>query len=191
MKGVLLLTLLSFSILGYTQQFGENNTPEKPLISEYSFLERSYFGADLGFNVSNAFTYVNISPYFGYHLTHNLSVGPSLKYQFYNGQFQQGLNIYGIGGISRFDLGRLFFLQGEFEYINTENANAFAGFLGRRVWIETGLIGAGYKYGGGDDSFIQFIVLYDLIDDRNSPYRFQYYFGNIPIVIKGGFTYKF
>ena len=56
-----------------------------------------------------------------------------------------------------------------------------------RRWIPVGLLGGGYRQGVGN-TYFQILVLYDAINNRDSPYRSEYLFGpsNLPIIIRGG-----
>lgn len=188
---------ISFLLFIVSQTFSQgtginrNANDGEENISDLSFLERSYVGGDVGLNFYNRNSYLNISPFYGYYLTNNLSAGAGLKYQFYSNGTGFRDHMYGGSLFSRYDIGQRFFLHAEIETVNTVNRfDPFAGNYGERLWIPMGLLGAGYKYGLGN-SFAQILLLYDVIDNRNSPYRFQYFVPDFPLIFRGGFVFRF
>ncbi len=178
-----ILLLSVFSQVSAQRDTLRNNNPmkNKPL------RERIYVGGDIGLNLGNSFAFFSASPLVGYRLTEKFSVGASIKYQWFRTDFTPSNHIYGGSVFSRYELFDQLLLHAEYEILNVTDYNVFSPTYGGRTNVHVGLVGAGYKYGNGK-TYAQLMVLYDLIDDSNSPYRNQYIFGSgVPLFIRGGF----
>ena len=155
------------------------------------FSQRLYTGGDLGFSFGNI-TFVNINPIVGYRIDKKWSAGISAKYIYYRERFPEynweySNSMYGGSIFTRYLIGNSFLAHAEFEAVNAEVREFLSTTLTRK-WVPIGLLGAGYRQGLGN-TYLQVLVLYDAINDRNSPYRNEYLFGptNIPLILRAGF----
>ena len=155
------------------------------------FSQRLYTGGDLGFSFGNI-TFVNINPIVGYRIDKKWSAGISAKYIYYRERFPEynweySNSMYGGSVFTRYLIGNSFLAHAEFETVNAEVREFLSTTLTRK-WVPIGLLGAGYRQGLGN-TYLQVLVLYDAINDRNSPYRNEYLFGptNIPLILRAGF----
>ena len=155
------------------------------------FSQRLYTGGDLGFSFGNI-TFVNINPIVGYRIDKKWSAGISAKYIYYRERFPEynweySNSMYGGSIFTRYLIGNSFLAHAEFETVNAEVREFLSTTLTRK-WVPIGLLGAGYRQGLGN-TYLQVLVLYDAINDRNSPYRNEYLFGptNIPLILRAGF----
>ena len=155
------------------------------------FSQRLYTGGDLGFSFGNI-TFVNINPIVGYRIDKKWSAGISAKYIYYRERFPEynweySNSMYGGSVFTRYLIGNSFLAHAEFEAVNAEVREFLSTTLTRK-WVPIGLLGAGYRQGLGN-TYLQVLVLYDAINDRNSPYRNEYLFGptNIPLILRAGF----
>lgn len=150
-----------------------------------TFAERIAFGGDLGLNFGTI-TYINISPLVGYKLTDHLTAGVGMIYQYvhYNKSY------YGVEFESSTYGGRLFarqrFLENffgtvEYQGLNVDAYNLQSEKLGR-ITVPVLFVGGGYLQQAGDRSFFSIAILYDVIQDFNSPYPNP--------VIQGGFIFN-
>ena len=155
------------------------------------FSQRLYTGGDLGFSFGNI-TFVNINPIAGYRIDKKWSAGISAKYIYYRERFPEynweySNSMYGGSVFTRYLIGNSFLAHAEFETVNAEVREFLSTTLTRK-WVPIGLLGAGYRQGLGN-TYLQVLVLYDAINNRNSPYRNEYLFGptNIPLILRAGF----
>jgi len=155
------------------------------------FSQRLYTGGDLGFSFGTI-TFVNINPLVGYRIDKKWSAGISAKYIYYRERFPEynweySNSMYGGSVFTRYLIGNSFLAHAEFETVNAEVREFLSTTLTRK-WVPIGLLGAGYRQGLGN-TYLQVLVLYDAINDRNSPYRNEYLFGptNIPLILRAGF----
>ena len=155
------------------------------------FSQRLYTGGDLGFSFGTI-TFVNINPLVGYRIDKKWSAGISAKYIYYRERFPEynweySNSMYGGSVFTRYLIGNSFLAHAEFEAVNAEVREFLSTTLTRK-WVPIGLLGAGYRQGLGN-TYLQVLVLYDAINDRNSPYRNEYLFGptNIPLILRAGF----
>jgi len=190
MKIVTLLFLLIFTHQAFSQYTSEeSNQKEKNPLSKLQFKDRLYTGGNVAFSAQNSWFFVEASPYVGYRVTHNYSVGLGAKY-IYVGSRQQGVNwsIYGGSLFNRYKFNESLFAHAEFEFLRAYDLNPNSPNYYARDYAKMFFIGAGYNSSIGGAASIQIMVLYDLIDDVNSPYQSNYLFGPVgpPIVYRVG-----
>ena len=186
MRLILFLLICSTGLTSLAQDKEASNSLEG-----VPFSQRLYTGGDLGFSFGNI-TFVNINPIVGYRIDKKWSAGISAKYIYYRERFPEynweySNSMYGGSVFTRYLIGNSFLAHAEFETVNAEVREFLSTTLTRK-WVPIGLLGAGYRQGLGN-TYLQVLVLYDAINDRNSPYRNEYLFGptNIPLILRAGF----
>jgi len=186
MRLLLFLLICSTGLTSLAQDKEASNSLEG-----VPFSQRLYTGGDLGFSFGNI-TFVNINPIVGYRIDKKWSAGISAKYIYYRERFPEynweySNSMYGGSVFTRYLIGNSFLAHAEFEAVNAEVREFLSTTLTRK-WVPIGLLGAGYRQGLGN-TYLQVLVLYDAINDRNSPYRNEYLFGptNIPLILRAGF----
>lgn len=154
------------------------NAQEQPT---KSFWDRIYFGGNLGLGFGTNSTYVDVSPQVGYKITDRFSAGVGVTYIYYKEKFtaygmtyKYETSIYGGDIFSRY-----FFTESLFGHVETGALNLdvpeqlthypYTVTYGRE-WVPNLLVGGGFRSGGEKVSFM-IMLLYDLIDDPNSPYQ--------------------
>jgi len=134
------------------------------------FSDRLFFGGSLGFQFGS-YTYVDVSPMVGYHITDRLSGGLSATYIYYNvddpGYYNYSSHVYGGSIFTRFMVTNDFFAHAELELLNMDIYDPF--YIGRQT-IPSLLLGGGYRMAMGSRASMSFLVLFDVIEDRYSPY---------------------
>ncbi len=162
-----------------------------------SFKDRLFTGGNFGFNISSGLMYLEISPMLGYKINDKLSAGISGKYLYWGGIGDnspfRSFNYYGGGVFSRYRLTESILATVEYELLNVEDLNPNSGGFGNRTLSNVLLVGAGYNSQIANNFNLQIYLLYDVIDDPNSPYRYNYLFGpnGIPIIYRIGFSLGF
>jgi hypothetical protein len=172
MKNCLIIVCFLLSTFFVHAQQDSTDTSDKPPLSE-----RVFFGGDLGL-VFGTNTLIDISPLVGYQLTPSLSIGGGPIYQYYKintGRTDFETTIYGGRGIMRYYFSDEFFAHVEYQKISVERVSQFTNEL-QRVWVPLGLVGGGYLYQVGNNTYLSIQVLFDIIDDVNSPYNSSTFF---------------
>src|SRR6185295_19704527 len=142
--------------------------------SPETFWDKVYFGGNFGLQFGNL-TVVDISPLMGYKITENYSVGISATYIYYkysdpsNYYPDYSTNIYGGSVFNRFYFLENLFLHAEYEVLNMEVLDF--NFKLARKNITSVLVGGGYRQPLGENSSINLMILYNLNEDRVSPYQ--------------------
>ncbi len=190
MKNLILLTfILFFSATGWSQYTSEESGKRENPMKELSFYDRLYTGGNMGFNVANSWVFLELSPYVGYRVTEDFSVGVGAKYLYY-GSKQWGIRytIYGGGVFSRYAFTENLFAHAEFERLSVPTFNST---INERVNANMLFAGAGYSNMLGARSSVQILLLYDFIQDPYSPYIGSYIFGpqGPPIIYRLGFSF--
>ena len=166
--GVTGLFLVLLSIM-YAQE-GEGVKFEK---------DRLFTGGNLGLQFGT-YTVVDISPVIGYFITDKISFGTGATYQYYQYKdkvypaFDFKTNIYGAKLFSRFYIIPSVFVHAEYEALNLETAYFDPTHLRHstdRFWVHSVLLGGGYKQAIGEYSSINIMLLYNINETVDSPYR--------------------
>ena len=135
------------------------------------FKERLVFGGGATVNFYNGQTILGLSPIVGYKVTQRYIAGLGLSYLYISAD-QYRANNYAASVFNRFSVIEEIFLHAEFEYgtsrITIDRLNGEEKFS---VEYPALLVGGGYRQSGGGNIGISFTVLYDILQDRNSPYQ--------------------
>lgn len=173
------ILLIQLLLIGCIQpsyaQFGQPSSQTK---DEFSMQKRFYFGGGLGFGISSYGTNLMIAPLAGYRLSPSFDIGVRLTYNYYrynDSYFKYTSNNYGAGVFGRYYLFFFndLFLHAEYEALNYDNI-IFKGLNidleKERLWVSSVFIGAGYRQWISSRAFVGITVLWNLLDDINSPY---------------------
>jgi hypothetical protein len=161
--------------------------PPPPPPSQQSFSDRIYVGGNFGLQFGTYYTLVDIAPLAGYKFTEKFSSGLGATYIYYKYKdptynFSFHTNVYGGSVFSRYFISDYIFAHAELEELSLETFDYFDQKV-QRIWVPALFIGGGYQQPIGGHGFAQFLILYDVIQDLNSPY-------NNP-VIRIGFGFGF
>jgi hypothetical protein len=127
---------------------------------------RFYFGGSVGLMLSNDLTRVSVQPMVGYKLGPKASVGAKLGYEYYNDhRADQDFESHNYGGsvFTRYRVIPQAYAHAEFEYTSYDFGDA-------RVWVPFLLLGGGYTQPISKKSQFMVEVLFDVLQDSNSPY---------------------
>lgn len=166
---------------------GETRAERNQEFRERPFKDKLAYGGELSMYFGTT-SYINVAPLIGYRLNPDLTIGVGPSYQYLAVRWGNGpsnvnrTHIFGGRAFARHELGRMFFIHGEYEILNLEGYNSFNNSLGRMNVNMAGL-GLGYKNSFGDFAYYYVMVLYDFIQEYNTPYPFT------PIIIKAGFIF--
>ncbi len=155
----------------------EQDNPDKP-----SLWEKIYIGGNFGLQLGT-YTYIDISPLVGYRFTNRFSAGPGIAYRYLSIRNVGSNSIYGAKVFARYIVGKQFFIHTEYESLNTQLYERFAG-RDRivREWIPGFFVGGGISQPVGNRAAFMIYGLYNLLyDNVRSPYP-------SPWILSVGFT---
>lgn len=137
-----------------------------------------YYGGNIGFSFWNDYFYLGVYPLVGYKVTPKLSLGAKIGYAYISDDSYEplpALNTSNYGGsiFSRYRIIPQLYAHAEFAYWSYENAINFTsqGYDTERVWVPYLLLGGGYSQNIGPNVWLFAEVLFDVINDENSPYE--------------------
>lgn len=132
-----------------------------------SFGERLRFGGDIIASFGTV-TALGASPFVGYEVSDRYipGIGGTYIYLSANGIEQHQ---YGVRNFHRFLVTEEIFVHGEFEYLSFK-VNTSNDVGGQTLSAPAVLLGGGFRQPIGENSFFIMSVLYDVLEDPNSPY---------------------
>jgi hypothetical protein len=136
---------------------------------------RFFLGGNLGNIRFGDITSIEISPSVGYRITKSFSAGIGGTYQFYNDRiYHFKTDIWGYRVFLSHTIYKNFFAYTEFEALSLESrVFDITGLYANqeRFWLNSYFIGAGYRTEITKRSSAFIVVLYNLNETANSPYR--------------------
>ena len=186
---VIFLVALSISISAVGQQNDSVRVnPYSHLQKEKSdFASRLYFGGSFVLSLGS-YTSIGIWPLVGYKATPKLSVGLQpgyeyLKYNNYYGGSYETSN-YGIRAFARYRIIPQVYVHTEYAAINYEIENQLptGQYENIREWVPFLFVGGGLSQQIGGSTYAYIQVLFDVLNDENSPFRNGTPFWSVGIV---------
>ena len=185
---------ICFAHLYFGQEGDTNNISKQSNNSSSSFNQKIFFGGNLSFNIYNGLILSEFSPFVGYKSTPKFSSGIGAKYM-YIGSLVDDLSYSYYGGnlFCRYSINNNFFIHSEYEILNVYELRPLPFPYGERTLAKIFQFGGAYNSPIGQKASVQILLLYDFINDVNSPYRSYYVFGSSgpPITYRVGFSYNF
>jgi hypothetical protein len=180
MKKVLLLIILPISFLlaegGIENSEKESSSiynPFKPPAAQ----SKVYYGGNVGFRFWNNYFYLGVYPLVGYKVTPKFSVGGKLGYAYISdSRYDPTFNTSNYGGsvFTRYRIIPQIYLHGEFMYFSYERVTSFNAnntYNTERFWVPFLLLGGGVSQMVSPGVWVFAEVLFDVINDPNSPYK--------------------
>lgn len=174
-----ILFFLIFIVGASLQSFAQFGQPASEQKDEFKMQKRLYIGGNLGFGISSYSTSLMIAPIVGYRLTPSVDIGGRFNYTYYHyndDPLKYSTNNYGLAGFARYYLFFFndLFIHAEYEALNYEqvyvNTVLWEVDSKERIWVSSLFVGGGYRQWIGQNSFIGITVLWNLLDNINSPY---------------------
>ena len=189
---ILIILCVQISFGQYTSEESDEKT--NPL-SKLSFKDRLYTGGNIAFNIASdrgiPIYFFETSPFLGYKVDQKFSVGLGAKY-IYIGSKQANFtySVYGGNIFSRYKFTESLFAHAEFEVLRAYNLDPNSTSQNVRATVPMLFAGAGYNYSIGGTVNLQIMLLYDFIDNINSPYQGSFMFGALgpPIIYRVGIS---
>lgn len=153
-----------------------------------STIDKVYFGGTLYFTLGSGYTSIGVWPLAGYKVTPKLSVGIQpgyeyLKYDSNNGGKFETSN-YGLRIFTRYRIIPQAYAHIEFADINygQQYLNNVGDVVEERNWVPFLFVGGGLSQPLGGSAFAYVQILYDLLQDKNSPYRSNELFWSVGVI---------
>lgn len=187
MKRLLIVMMLLAGIQGASAQYYRTDTASKGFDRS-----RVIIGGSLGFAFGD-YSFGNLSPLIGYRFSNLFAAGVNINLQFAGQKYRDldgrlmerdNYTIFGGGIFGRFYPFEQFFIHAQPEYNRITNKYT-SYYDDNRQSVKTRysapslLLGGGYAQPVGGSSAITLMILYDVLQDRNSPYM------NRPIISGG------
>lgn len=159
---------------GFAQTDSTETYYEEP---SANFWEKVTVGGNFGLQFGTV-TFVDVSPTFGYRFTDKFTAGPGITYRYLKFRGFEGSSLYGGRLFARHRIGRQFFVQSEYESLNTEYVTGNPDFPISRTWVPGFFLGGGLFQPVGRRAGIIISALYNLTYDAtrspyNSPWNFN------------------
>lgn len=158
---IILFSFLQFANFCNAQR---RDSTYNPLFNNWQ--ERIYTGGNFGMFFGST-TYIEASPFVGYRLSEDLSVGTGIIYRYYRVRgYDYSMNIIGYKGFARYQVWENLFAYGEYE-------NLYGNWINRNqiINVPSLFLGGGYSQSLGMRSSVFVMLLYNaLYDPARSPY---------------------
>jgi len=193
MKKIILFVLFTV-LVSYAQTANPDTTkpsqPTSPPEVQQSQPSKWYYGGTVGFNFWGDYFYLSVNPLVGYQVSPKFSVGGKVQYAYINDQRYAGLELtshnYGAGIFTRYRPIYQIYLHAEFDYASYELHTIYDPLVGdpyaesERNWFPFLLLGGGLVQRVGPNAAVYVEVLFDVLQNENSPYGWD------PIISIGG-----
>lgn len=160
----------------------EETTPQEKV--QKSGSDKVYFGGYGNFSVGK-YTVIGFQPLIAYKLFPRFSIGGKISYQYYKNKnlspTREGSH-YGIGAFTRLRIARRFYAHLEFLEMNYKIYDTVAE-KSNREWISFLYLGGGYSLPISKRTSLNAEVLWDLLQDEDSPYKTVEPFINVGVVV--------
>lgn len=161
--------------------YAHTSNPYKTKSNSPPEASKWYYGGTVGFNFWGDYFYLSVNPLVGYNISPKFSVGGKLQYAYINDKRFDPLELtsqnYGASVFTRYRPIYQMYLHGEFAYASYEDYE-ITYVLGKpssaaseRNWVPFLFLGGGYVQQIGPNASVYVEVLFDVIQDENSPYE--------------------
>ncbi len=164
--------LCCYAISAFAQQTDTTAVlkPQPPPKPSTPTESKVYYGGTLGLSFGDYFR-ISLEPYVGYKLTPKASIGGKIRYEYIEDKrYSEKLTSSNYGGsvFTRYHLVPRVYAHGEFAYMsyNYQTSNLES----ERSWVPFLLLGGGLVQRAGARTALYVEVLWDVLQDDNSPY---------------------
>jgi len=170
MKYFVIILLVSFSIT-FAQTSDTTKTSQPPSRYESQKPSKVYYGGGIGFSFWGDYFRICVEPMIGYKFTPQLSGGLKVAYEYINdSRYSSSLTSHNFGGslLLRYRIIPQFYTHAEFAYMSYQHLTSHN--TGDRYWVPFLLLGGGYSQQIARNTWAYAQVLFDVIQDDDSPY---------------------
>ncbi len=173
MKKIILLIFLICAMMSNSWALNAGKDEQYSRLSKQDKIiqpDRIYYGAELGLSFGDYFQ-ISVIPMIGYKLTPKFSVGGKIGYSYTaDKRFEEKItsNSYGASIFSRYSLIAGLYAHAEFAYFSYEFQTRQ--LESEREWVPFIMLGGGYTLPISANTSMFVEVLWDVLQDENSPY---------------------
>lgn len=181
MKYFVFTVLFIFSSFTFAQTADSTKTTEQKKSNtsqnNSSGVSKWYYGGSVSFGFSSNYFSIGVQPVVGYKVTPQFSLGGKVGYTYWsNSSVDPTFNSSNYGGsvFSRYRFIPQLYAHAEFAYWSFENAYYVPNsndYLTEREWVPFLLLGGGYSQMISPNVWAYAEVLFDVLNDTNSPYE--------------------
>ena len=148
----------------------KSRTKKQPVRKAKSIYDRMYFGGTVGVTIGD-YTMLSVYPMVAYKITPKLSLGVKAAYEYvvdkrYTTDYKS--SNYGLSVFSRYRIIPALYLHVEYAQMNYELYDMYG--QSDRVWVPFLFVGGGYSKSLGNRTWLNFQVLFDVLQNSRSPY---------------------
>lgn len=173
MKKILYLFIVCLLVANL---YGQDSTdvyqaPVQQKTEKSNVKDKIYYGGNIGLSFGS-YTQIGIYPLIGYKVTPKLSAGVKITYQYIkDNRFNSTYTTSNYGGsvFARFRIIPQLYLHSEYEMMNYKLYNSVGEY--DRTWVPFLYVGAGYSQRLGSNTWLNVQVLFDVLQNANSPYN--------------------
>lgn len=166
-KIISLILIIGATVFLVSNVVAQDSTSVGPIKKQKKQLPNQlYFGGTFGLSIGS-YTMVGLYPLVGYKVTPKLSAGLKLTYQYVSDSRYASTytsSNYGGSVFSRYRLLPKIYTHIEYETINYDFYDSSRG------WVPFLYVGGGYSQRMGGKTWLNFQVLFDVLQDSQSPY---------------------
>ncbi len=133
--------------------------------------DKIYFGGNIGLSFGN-YTMIGIRPFIGYKIRPKLSIGLKFSYEYISDKRYSSTyttSNYGGSVFARYRIVNPLYVHAEYALMNYELYNSLG--ESQREWVPFLLLGAGYSQSLGGRTWLNIQILFDVLQNSNSPYN--------------------
>jgi len=165
--------IVSTSDTTYQQESQKQDTPKQqkvePKKKSKASLNKVFFGGSLGLSFGS-YTSIRVYPMIGYKLTPKLSTGVKFMYEYAkHSSSSNTYNNYGGSIFARYRIIPQIYVHAEYNYMNYQGYNYLN--EGYRYAVPYLFVGGGFVQRIGKNSYAYAEILFDVLNDSNSPYN--------------------
>jgi len=166
-----ILPILFICLFHFLQ--AQDTTAVIPVKSKQSkpFKEKIYYGGNIGLSFGSV-TMIGIYPLIGYKIIPNLSVGVKVAYEYIQDKRYSSTyttSNYGGSVFMRYRIIKPIYVHAEYAMLNYQLYNELG--ESKREWVPFLLVGAGFSQSVGRNLWLNAQILFDVLQNSNSPYN--------------------
>ena len=133
--------------------------------------QKTFYGGTLGFNFGDYFR-ISVEPLVGYKVSPKFSVGAKFRYEYINdSRYNKDVIYHNYGGsiFGRYRPIPQIYFHAEPAYMSYQFS--VSSYESERQWVPFIFLGGGYVQRVGKNTFLYAEILFDVLQDDNSPYE--------------------
>lgn len=164
---VIILLLLAFLVKGQSEEKFDSEFEDRAKVMPDKLYYGGYVTLTLG-----SYTVVGATPLVGYKVSPQFSVGTQLSYEYFSdkrGSNDFSSSNYGASIFSRYRFIPELYGHLEYSYMNYELNASLIG--DKREWVPFLFVGGGFSQPISNTTWLNAQILFDVIQDENSPFE--------------------